>query len=645
MDLQMYTLGLSSRTIAFLFTGLLLLYVWLIWPSLSGPFVFDDFPNLKNLELLGSDVSGNLGRYLAAFIGSPGRPIAALSFLINDHAWPSDPFGFKYTNLMIHLLNGVLLFGLLRQLAKAAPEILPQSPLWPLLAMAAWLFHPLQLSAQMLVVQRMTLLSASFCLIGLWAYTALLMRAKNAPGAFLAISALGACTILAFLCKENGALLPLLAWVFNATLLHHVLAGKTNAVQRLTRAACILPSVMLFAGIIYMATRPGTFESREFGLMERLMTQTHVLADYLRHILIPRLSGSGIYFDDYTVYRAWTQPFRTLLLAAGIIVGLVLAIVKRRAFPILGFAVLWFFAGHAMESSILDLELYFEHRNYLPLLGPVVALSVWAFSYSPRRALGIVLFSLWLALLMAITALQAPVWGNTHLLTTLWAKERPMSLRATQELAKFQYDQGQSQAAADTLMGGYRRGIDYADLPMTSLLAQCWRPEIHSSVDLYQETLRSVRSSPYSNSVLKSLLLLRQAAQEDICPNTINTEQWLAMSDALLANPKFLKIAESHIRIERAKLYTHERNLDLTMNELERAYAVAPTVELSQKIAETLLSAGLLDEAATWLKKGLQLKQPYFDRLMYDPALYSRQILRQIEQLHSRQSPASTSGK
>lgn len=607
---------------------LLALYFWLVQSALYGPFVFDDFPNLENLQILNTGFnSDSLGRYLAAFIGSPGRPIAALSFLINDFAWPSDSYGFKYTNVMIHLLNGVLLFGLLRQLAKAAPGVMPQSPLWPLLAMAAWLFHPLQLSAQMLVVQRMTLLSASFCLIGLWAYTALLMRAKNALSAFMAITVLGACTILAFLCKENGALLPLLAWVLNATLLHDVLAGKTNPVQRLTRAACIIPSLMLFAGIIYMATRPGTFESREFNMMERLMTQIHVLADYMRHILIPRLSGSGIYFDDFPAYRTWTQPISTLLLAASIVASLILAIVKRRTFPILGFAILWFFAGHAMESSILDLELYFEHRNYLPLLGPVVALSIWAFSHTPQRSLGIGLFSLWLALLMAITALQAPVWGNARLLTTLWAKERPMSLRATQELAKFQYDQGQVQAAADTLMDGYHRGIIYADLPMSALLAKCWRPEIHSEVDLYQESLRSIRSSPYSNSVLKSLLLLRQAAQEDFCPELISTKQWLAMSDSLLANPKFLKIAESHIRIERAKLYTHERNLDLTMTELEIAYKKGPTVELTQKIAEVLLSAGLVDDAEQWLENGLKLKQPLFDTLMFDPKDHSRKLL------------------
>lgn len=609
---------------------ILLTYVGLIWPALSGPFVFDDFPNLQNLELLGGNVSGNLGRYLASFIGSPGRPISALSFLINDSAWPSEPFGFKYTNLMIHLLNGVLLFGLLRQLAKANPA-LPQSPFWPLLAMAAWLFHPLQLSAQMLVVQRMTLLSATFCFIGLWGYITLLQRARSMLGDFAALCVLGICTILAFLCKENGSLLPLFAWVLNATLLGNLLASKSRASRRFIHIACVLPALAVLVGMIYMATRPYAFGSREYTMAERLMTQMHVLADYLRHIFMPRLSGSGIYFDDYPVTRSWTQPAGTLLLAIGFVVSLLFAIAKRKRSPILSFVILWFFAGHAMESSILDLELFFEHRNYLPLIGPIFALAAAPFMLDNRRRLAIALFSLWLALLAMITALQAPVWGNAELMTALWAKERPLSLRAAQDVAKYRYDNGQPQASLDGLMQVYDGGIRQADLPMAALLVKCWNPAVQTNRDLYQDSTQAIGANSYSNSVLSSLLLLRQAVQENACPDAIDQTQWLTLTDALLANPKFRAVSEQHIRVERAKLFIHRRDLDLTMTELERAYTVGPSVELTQKIAEVLLSAGLVDDAEQWLKKGLEIKQPFFDTLMYDPKDQSRKWLKAIE--------------
>lgn len=608
---------------------ILLTYVGLVWPALSGPFVFDDFPNLQNLALLGNDVSDNLGRYLASFIGSPGRPISALSFLINDSAWPSEPFSFKYTNLMIHLLNGVLLFGLLRQLAKANPT-LPQSPFWPLLAMAAWLFHPLQLSAQMLVVQRMTLLSATFCFIGLWGYIAQLQRARSAWSAFAALSVLGTCTILAFLSKENGALLPLFAWVLNATLLRELLAGKPLAVRRFIQWACILPSLAVFAAMLFMATRPGAFTSREFSMVERLMTQMHVIADYLRHIVIPRLSGSGIYFDDYPITRSWTQPISTLLLATGYLTSLIFAISKRQQYPTLSFGILWFFAGHAMESSILDLELFFEHRNYLPLLGIVLILSAWTLQSRLHPQLSLGLFSSWLLMLSIISALQAPVWGNAALMTKLWKQERPMSLRATQELAKYQYDHGMRQDAIDTLLSSYRSGIKYIDLPLSALIAKCWSPEIKAPSNLYQTALAEASTSRFSNSALQSTLILRQATQENVCNKTLTSDQWLSITDALLKNENFRLTSESHIRVERAKLFTHRRDFNLTMIEYEAAYKARPSVELSQKIAEILFSAGLIEDGLTWLEKGTHINQPILDSIFYNPKKHSLLAIKKI---------------
>lgn len=610
----------------------LVVYAMLVWPALSGPFVFDDFPNLQNLQILGTDVSGNLGRYLAAFIGSPGRPISALSFLINDTAWPSNPFSFKYTNLMIHLLNGVFLFGLLRQLAKACP-ILPQSSFWPLLAMAAWLFHPLQLSAQMLVVQRMTLLSATFCFIGLWSYITLLQRAKSLTGDFIALSALGICTILAFLCKENGALLPLFAWALNATLLRQALEDKNLASRRLLQIGCIVPSLLLFTSIVYMGTRPEGFINREFNMVERLMTQMHVLADYLRYILMPRLSGSGIYFDDYPITRSWTQPTSTLLLTIGFGVSLALAIAKRKQFPILSFSILWFFAGHAMESTILNLELYFEHRNYLPMLGPLVALSAWTLLLKIRNFVGIFLFVLWLALIASITKMQAQAWGNAEILTTLWEKERPLSLRAAQEVAKYRYDIGLRQEAFDGILQAYDRGIQGADLPMAGLIAKCWNPEIVTNRNLYQETIRAIKSSSHSNSALTSLQLLRESAQSIKCSDIINENQWVIISEKMLENPNFQMPSEAFIRVERAKLFIHQRNLDSTMVELERAYAVEPSIELTQKIAEVLISAGLFDEAKLWLRKGIALKKPWFEEWMANDKKISKDMLVALEKL------------
>ncbi len=635
----MNTLAIKKNELllALLFFLLLASYLIIVWPALSGPFVFDDFPNLQNLQNLELGLSWQtLGHYIASFTDSPGRPISALSFLINDYAWPSNPFSFKYTNVLIHLLNGVLLFGLLRQLAKACSE-LPQNIFWPLLATAAWLAHPLQLSAQMLVVQRMTLLSAMFCFSGLWAYCALLQRSSNWRGAFAALAALGTATILAFLCKESGSLLPLYAWVMNATLLYKMLETKPKSVKNLVFFSCAIPVLLLIVSIFYTAFQPNAFASREFNMLERALTQIHVLIDYLKQIFIPRLSNSGIYFDDYPITKSLYNPISTLLYCVAILSSIIYAIIVRKHFVILSFAILWFFAGHILESSIIPLELYFEHRNYLPLLGPVVMISTGPFLISKRKPLAFGLFFIWLLLLSLVTGLQAPIWGDQNLMTTIWTMDKPNSLRATQERAKYQYDSDQSQQAADTLLKNYDRGLQYADLPISTLLIKCWKPDTYINRALYRESLHAAAISPYSNSVLSSLLLLRQATQDNICPQTITTKQWLQLTDILLANPKFRLNSESNIRVERAKLFIFQRDLDNAMIELESAYKATPTVELSQKAAEVLISAGLNDEAAQWLENGLKLKQPFFDALMYDPKDYSRNLLKAIDKAKQKQ--------
>ena len=98
----------SNYLLAFLFIIFLAGYLLIMWPALNGPFLFDDFSNLINLDKInGTFNQSHVIDYLLSFQGSPGRPISTLSFLINDYAWPSSPYSFKYTNLLIHLLNGV----------------------------------------------------------------------------------------------------------------------------------------------------------------------------------------------------------------------------------------------------------------------------------------------------------------------------------------------------------------------------------------------------------------------------------------------------------------------------------------------------------------------------------------------------------
>jgi len=99
---------------------LLLAAWWAYYPGLSGGFQFDDFANLPILGATGPvDDWPTFWRYITAGGADPtGRPVALLSFLIDARDWPADPRPFLHTSIVVHLINGVLLFALLRSLGR-----------------------------------------------------------------------------------------------------------------------------------------------------------------------------------------------------------------------------------------------------------------------------------------------------------------------------------------------------------------------------------------------------------------------------------------------------------------------------------------------------------------------------------------------
>src|SRR5690554_4093345 len=142
------------------------------WPGLQGNFLFDDFANLKDLGAYGTIDSWEKARNFITngFSGPTGRPISLASFLLNDNTWPSIAYSFKYTNIMIHLLNGILLCWAILLLLRNY-NYKEQQAIWiALIASGIWLLHPYFVSTTLYVVQRMAQLATLFTLIGIIGY-------------------------------------------------------------------------------------------------------------------------------------------------------------------------------------------------------------------------------------------------------------------------------------------------------------------------------------------------------------------------------------------------------------------------------------------------------------------------------------------
>ena len=350
---------------------------------MSGPFLLDDFANLDALGKYGGIHNWETFKlYLSGDISGPGgRFISLLSLLINDNGWPSNPFLFKYTNLLLHLLTGILLTWLIYRLmlARRHPERREnRAALIALFTAALWLLHPLNISTTLYVVQRMAILSALFSIMGLLLYVGgrNLLASKPRQAYLWMTLSVTLCTPLAFFSKENGALLPLLILAMEYTVLRH-----PNSQQPASHWILIflgLPTLLLIGYFVthWYVVLAG-YQIRPFTLTERLLTESRIVLQYLHHLLLPKLGGSGIFNENPVLSHGRLDPPMTSIAAFVIITSTLGAWWARVRYPLVSLAILFFFTGHLLESTFIPLELYFEHRNYLPSIFLFLPLMDW----------------------------------------------------------------------------------------------------------------------------------------------------------------------------------------------------------------------------------------------------------------------------
>lgn len=442
----------SGRRIRFLLAVALAVSALVYLPGRSGPWLFDDRTNITRNSYIQLESLDAESLRLAAFSLEAGplqRPVAMLSFALNSYfaGGVEDPTPFKITNIALHALNGVLLFaflrllfarlgriGALRGVAGGGAE--SRTDLLAAAVALLWLVHPIQLTSVLYVVQRMTELSALFTLLGLIFYLKGRERLASDRTAALAwiLSGLLLWGGLGILSKENAVLLPVFMLLIEATLYSTEFpwrswARLTAASRYLLIAAAISVVVLLVAwAVLYSLPH---YAVRHFTMTERALTETRVLFFYLSLILLPQIHRLGHQHDDLEISQSLLQPWTTLPSLAGVAGLVVLAVVVRKKSPLLSLGILWFFAGHLLESTILSLEIAHEHRNYLPSLGVLLA----AFHVLDQAAFRSRSRMIWLlppvliAVFAATTAQRAAHWSDVRRFVASEALHHPDSAR------------------------------------------------------------------------------------------------------------------------------------------------------------------------------------------------------------------------
>ncbi|WP_355587228.1 hypothetical protein [Xanthomonas cannabis] len=302
------------------------------------------------------------------------RSLAMASLALNVAIGGDSSTSLKVGNLLGHVFCAWIAYALFRRLLACDRNLSGQADLVAALICALWLLHPINVSTVLYVVQRMSEIAAILPLLGvaLYAFVRQRMLAGQMPATkaltllFVGIPLL---TLLGIQGKQSAVVLVGLCLVIELGWRQE--PRDWSWVLKSFYLAFIAVPLLALPLALYFYWSPLEAAMLEWGMTptERLLTEPRVLWQYLRMLVAPYSPAMGIYNDDIVISSGLLTPASTLLSIAGLVLVSVFAWCVRKRQPATFVGWFWFLVAHSVEASIVPIELYYEHRNYLPQFG------------------------------------------------------------------------------------------------------------------------------------------------------------------------------------------------------------------------------------------------------------------------------------
>ncbi len=425
----------------FLLISLLVILGFTVYSSsIKGPFVFDDTFNIRdntNIRLTNLTTDG----IIRAGFKSPcrHRPVANISFALNYYFNRYDTEGYHFINIMIHILTGIILFYLIKvtlELLSAQnlkfsfkTNSLPDKPndatrnatnlgisisscsfspgsngllFISFFTAFIWLVHPVQTQTVSYIVQRMNGMAAMFYILSLLFY--IKARLSNPKGKKTALFL--ACILSGMLSlgsKEIAATLPFFIFLYEWYFFQDVNLNwlKRNSIYFL----CLL-FIIGFAALFFLGGHPiksilSVYSHRDFTLWQRVLTEFRVVIYYIGLILFPYPMHLNL-LHDFSISHSFLDPITTLFSFIAIAGLLATAIRLAKRERLISFCILWFLGNLFIESSVIGLEIIFEHRLYLPSMFFILIFVSLIYRFGSSKWIGgillcavVIVFSVW----------------------------------------------------------------------------------------------------------------------------------------------------------------------------------------------------------------------------------------------------------
>lgn len=412
------------------------------WPSVWFDFVnWDDPSYITHNELIKSWSPQNLGGIATQTVTRNYAPLTILSFLIDHTIWGMKPGGYHATNVLLHILNGVLVLLLVRQISGS------RFVAWTTAAL--FLVHPVQIETVAWISSRKGILSATFML------AALIARLKKEPGeradlwyiAFLSA---------ALLSKALAVVVPAIVLAWDLWVRRQKFADAFPR-QIIPGLLCVLLLLKTIAS--QNSVMGGVRGHMEFSIWKIIGIDATILWTYIRMLVWPT--------DLCVLYDPAVDGIWKSVVAASLAWIAILAFVwkKRESNPLLLWAGFTFFILLFPVLNFFRITTLMNDRYlYLPciLVFGVVAAGLHRLLSVPEELRSqlpgrITSTSRWLiggtlvAAAIFATAAHLPVWQNPNTLWTHAMKENGQIPVVRIQMALTKYDSGHKREAVRIL--------------------------------------------------------------------------------------------------------------------------------------------------------------------------------------------------
>jgi Tfp pilus assembly protein PilF len=617
----------------FVFITLFIITLSIYSNTFSASWHFDDVPNITgnpNLHL--KELSWqNIKRTFFANQFEPEqlyRPSACLSFALNYYFGQDNVLGFHIVNISIHFLSAVFLFLFIYHtltLPVVSARYGPNSYFVALLATTLWVINPIQTQAITFIVQRMASMAGMFYIISMYLYLRGRMASQNPVKAFF-FSLCALSTILAFFSKENALMIPVSLFFYDFLLIQGVSREKVKKNLKILLAVTVMT---LSIAIVFFAFSEITFSSlfslyskRPFTLWERLITQPRAIIFYISLILYPMSTRLSLNHDIVISNSLFDPP--TTILAIILIIGVVIgaiSIAKRE--PLISFSVFFFFLNHIPESTILPLELIFEHRNYIPSMLFFVPIAIGllkAISYfSYKRSMQVIIsLSIILVIIMEghSTFMRNFTWKNEESLWIDCIDKYPNLYRPQHNLANYYHDQNKIKKAIDEYEKALKlkaantkdeKAITYFNLGVIYF----HKKEFKKAKDYYLQAMNIDPCLPGVHNNLAVILAATTKSYEEV---------YGELNRAAKCKPASVR-THSNLGI----LLVKSGRIDEGIGEMKKALEIEPNnIPTLERLGYAYIRKGMLGTASIYFKRTLNQMIPMnISALLYLTEIYT----------------------